>query len=41
MRDNKKNKRLNSKDFRTIVDALLEDAFKVKVKYNVKKDHRE
>ena len=41
MRNNKKNKRLNSKDFRTIVDALLEDAFKVKVKYDVKKDHRE
>ena len=41
MRNNKKNKRLNSKDFRTIVDALLEDAFKVKVKYNVKKDYRE
>ena len=36
-----KQKKLNSKDFRTMVDALLEDAFKVKVKYNVKKDRRE
>ena len=36
-----KQKKLNSKDFRTMVDALLEDAFKVKVKYNVKKDYRE
>ena len=37
----KKNKRLNRKDFKTMVDALLEDAFKVKVKYNIKKDYRE
>ena len=41
MRNNKKNKRLNSKDFKSIVDILLEEAFKVKVKYNIKKDYRE
>ena len=41
MRNNKKNKNMSSKDFRTMVDALLEDAFKVKVKYNIKKDYRE
>ena len=41
MRNNKKNKRLNSKDFKSMVDVLLEDACKVKVKYDVKKDYRE
>ena len=41
MRNNKKNKRLNSKDFKSMVDILLENAFKVKVKYDIKKDYRE
>jgi hypothetical protein len=34
-------KRLSSKDFRTMVDVLLEDAFKVKVKYSPKKSYQE
>jgi sensor histidine kinase regulating citrate/malate metabolism len=33
--------RLNSKDFQTIVDALLDNAFKAPVSYKPKKDWRE
>jgi hypothetical protein len=38
---NTKQKKLSQKDFRGVVDILLEEAFKVTVKYSPKKSYQE